>query len=126
MYVAVRADLDPGLQMAQGMHAVAQFWATYPSIAEVWYHHSNWLIAVQVPDEQSLLDLANAASAKDLRNIMVREPDLGNEVTAVALEPGTAARKLCAQFPRALRQTPPKTVCDIKKPWWKRIGKKMN
>ena len=45
-----------------------------------------------------------------------------------AIEPGAAARKLCAQFPRALRPTPaaPTPPSDeIKQPWWKRI-RKMN
>jgi len=99
---------------------MAQFWATYPSIAEVWYHHSNWLIYVSVPDEQALLDLANAAGRRDLRTVVVREPDYGNEVTAIAIEPGphNAAARLCSQLPTALRPVqvmpdPP----DFELPW---------
>lgn len=127
MYVAVRSDLDPGLQMAQGGHAMAQFWATFPSIAEVWFRHSNWLIYVAVPDEQGLLDLANAAGGKGLRSIVVREPDLDNAATAVALEPGDAARRLCAQFPRALRaprNEQPVEELQVKPPWYRRLRKK--
>ena len=106
----MRADLEPGLQMAQGGHGMAEFWATYPLIAEVWHRHSNWLIYVSVPDEAALLELDARASAADLRHVVFREPDLGNEVTAVALAPGATARRLCAQFPRALRPTP--SVCS--------------
>ena len=85
---------------------MAQFWATFPSIAEVWFRHSNWLIYVSVPDEQALLDLANAAGRHGLRNALVREPDYGNEATAIAIEPGpnNAAQRLCSSLPTALRE----------------------
>lgn len=33
----------------------------------------------------------------------VNEPDLGDEYTAIALQPGEQARELCASLPLALR-----------------------
>ena len=33
-----------------------------------------------------------------LRHSLVREPDLDDDVTAIALEPGPMAKRLCAQL----------------------------
>jgi peptidyl-tRNA hydrolase len=103
LYVAVRNDLEPGLQAAQGIHAYAQFAHDFPDITREWLVRSNYLVVVSVPDEAALLDLVTAASAAGLRRAAIREPDLDNQATAVAIEPGPLARRLCARLPRALR-----------------------
>lgn len=109
LYVAVRGDLAPGQQLAQSVHAAFEFAVDHPTLTEVWRRHSNYLVVVAVPDEAALLDLANRAAAADLRHTVVREPDCGNEVTAVVLEPGKAASKLCSTYPLALRGMPAMT-----------------
>lgn len=91
--------------MAQSTHAAFEFSVDFPSITEVWRRNSNFLVIVAVPDENALLYLANAASALGLKHTVVREPDYGNTVTAIALEPGDMARRLCAEFPLALKRT---------------------
>lgn len=103
-YIAVRADLSPGLQLAQSVHAMAQFFDEHPTHARSWLHRSNFLVVVAVPDEEALLALATEASlGKELCVTKVNEPDLGDEFTAIALQPGLAAGALCASFPLALR-----------------------
>lgn len=42
--------------------------------------------------------LESMALTFGLKHSLVREPDMGDEATAIALEPGPMARKLCAQF----------------------------
>lgn len=69
-----------------------------------WLLASNFLVIVAVRDEEHLLDLITEASRRGISRIAVREPDLDDEVTAVALAPGPAAQKLCASLPLALRE----------------------
>ena len=61
---------------------------------------------VSVPDEGAILDLISAASARGITRTAVREPDLADEVTAVALQPGHQAARLCATFPLDLKERP--------------------
>lgn len=104
LYIAVRADLPPGLQAAQAVHAAFQFYDEHPTQARSWLRRSNFLVVVAVPDEDALLELATeAAMGQGLCTTKVNEPDLGDEYTAIALQPGPEAGALCASFPLALR-----------------------
>lgn len=106
LYIVVRGDLPPGLQAAQAVHAAFQFYQAHPEITEKWLVDSNYLVILAVPDEDTLIRLYTEANmGRDLRALMVREPDLGDEATAVALEPGEGSQALCAQLPLALRYT---------------------
>ena len=83
---------------------MAQFWDEHPTFARSWLHRSNFLVVVSVPDEDALLALSSEATlGYGLRTTRVMEPDLGDEYTALALEPGKKAADLCASFPLALR-----------------------
>ena len=53
-----------------------------------------------VADEPALAELYVDAKARGLRAIRFHEPDLGDALTAIALEP--AARKLLTRLPLAL------------------------
>jgi len=103
MYIAVRTDMSPGLQAAQAVHAAFHFSFDWPSMALAWVRDSNFLVVVAVPDEESLADLATQAVEEGIARTIVREPDLDNTITAVALEPGAIARRLCAEMPLALK-----------------------
>lgn len=76
----------------------------WPTITSSWYHQSNYLICVSAPDEVALAELAARAHEEGIAVTIVREPDLCDEITAVALEPGAAARRLCANLPNTLRR----------------------
>lgn len=104
LYIAVRADLPPGLQAAQAAHAAFQFFHEHPVLVGRWFVLSNYLIIVQVPDETALLDLGLAAERLDIVFAAISEPDLDGEMTALALAPTDATRKLCASLPLALRE----------------------
>lgn len=108
MYIATRADLSPGNQLAQTSHASFEFAVAWPTITQDWCHRSNYLVCVAAPDEFSLAELATRATREGLAITIVREPDLGNEITAIVLEPGRASARLVAQLPLALR--PDKTL----------------
>lgn len=75
-----------------------------PEDARKWYYGSNFLVIVSVPDEGSLYELRAEAARRGIRYAYVHEPDIDNQLTAVALGPGKAAQKLCASLPLALRE----------------------
>lgn len=104
LYIAVRADLPSGLQAAQAVHAAFQFFHWHPVTVGRWLLSSNYLIIVQVPDENELLDLLLRARALDIKTARVNEPDLDDELTAIAMAPVEAARRLCSSLPLALRE----------------------
>lgn len=91
------------MQAAQAVHAAFAFAHDHPALVGEWLLRSNFLVLVAVPDENHLLDLISEASRRAITRVAVREPDVNDEVTALALAPGDAARKLCANLPLALR-----------------------
>src|SRR6478752_2617779 len=105
LYIVVRADLPPGLQLAQAVHAAFQFQGDRRRLVRKWLEESNYLVCLSVPDEESLLELAaEACLGRGIPLTLVREPDLGDEATALALAPGERAQVLCASLPLALRE----------------------
>lgn len=102
--MAVRSDLCPGQQLAQSWHAGVDFAVKYPSITQRWHDTSNNVVVVAVPGEAEVMVLESMALTLGLKHHLVVEPDLDNAVTAIALEPGPMAKRLCAQFPLALKE----------------------
>lgn len=58
-----------------------------------WHSGSNYLILLSVPDEQTLMDYAAAADQAGIAYSLVIEPDIGDEATALALEPSEFNRR---------------------------------
>lgn len=96
----MRADIPPGLQLAQTAHAAIAAALRWPAPIREWNLESNNVVVVAVPDEPALISLARLARV-DLDVVVFHEPDLGDEATAIALEPGTFARRLCSSYPLA-------------------------
>lgn len=69
-----------------------------------WYVQSTFLVLLQVPDEQELVWLHNRLVAADCTVTAWREPDMGNEYTAIAVAPSEAARRMLSQLPLLLRE----------------------
>jgi len=101
LYVVVRANLPPGVQAVQGLHAFREFGALHPDADKHWFETSNHLALLEVPDEPSLVKLVDRAAREQVRFALFREPDRGMEATAVALEP--KAQRLCRGLRLALR-----------------------
>ena len=101
LYIVVRADLPAGLQLPQSYHAGRLFAAEHPALEQYWYEHSNNLVIVSVPNKEALAKLAYEMTVRGLAVSMFREPDLGGEPTALAVEP--AGGKMLSRHPLALR-----------------------
>ena len=90
LYVIVDENLHLGLKCAQSCHALRQFVAEHPEIDQQWHEESNNLVVLQVENLSELADLLDEEGYAISR---FHEPDLGNALTAIAVEP-RAWRKL--------------------------------
>lgn len=86
MYVLVRQDLPIGLQMAQAIHAAVELALTHPVRAK----KTPNTVVLSVLDEDDLcgwserIDEQCLVTDVNVPYKMFREPDLGNEYTALA------------------------------------------
>jgi peptidyl-tRNA hydrolase len=95
--------LEEGYQAVQSLHAGIQFVFEHPEYAEHWYKQSNYLGLLSVADEQELTKLIEQAAANDIHFSIFREPDIEDQITAIALSPGPKSKKLCSKLQLALR-----------------------
>ena len=101
--------MSPGQQLAQAWHAGVDFSVKYPALTQRWHDSSNNVVIVAVPGEAEVMVLESMALTLGLKHHLVREPDLGDQITAIALEPGLLAKRLCANYPLALKKEPAMT-----------------
>lgn len=107
IYLVTHAGLSAGYQIAQTAHVMAELASCHANEFSRWNHHSNSLIVVEAPNAHELSTLISRARIKNLRYEIFREPDLGDEITAVAFIPqenyeGTMTpRKFLSNYPLA-------------------------
>jgi hypothetical protein len=82
------------LQAAQAAHACFDFSVAHPEHVALWHENSNYLILLSVPDEETLLAYAHEVAEAGIAHTLVREPDIGDEATALAVAPS----HFCARF----------------------------
>lgn len=71
----------------------------HPSRAGPWFHDSNYLVLLEVDNEKELVKLIEKCIHKNLCYTVFQEPDLDNQVTAIAVEPSKEGQKLVAKIP---------------------------
>jgi len=99
LFVVIRSDLAPGLQLAQSGHAIVAFQHSYPRIFEDWRDGSNNLVILSAEDEARLTALADHLTSKGVAVARFHEPDLGDQMTAISV--GPAGRRLLSSLPLA-------------------------
>ena len=99
--MVTRKDLNPGYQIAQAGHAIAQFMLDHPEQANQW--NNNYLICLSVEDENQLNNLLVKIQKEEIPVSYFLEPDLGNEMTAIAFQGSEKASKLTSSIPLALK-----------------------
>lgn len=101
LYVIVRADLPAGLQMAQACHALRAFVEAHPDVDAQWHRDGGGnLVVLHARDEAHAAELEQRATGASLACARFVEPDLGGQLTAIAMC-GQRARRLLASLPLA-------------------------
>lgn len=96
LFVVTRADLPPGVQACQAVHAAIDFALAFPDAAAA----APTVVVLTAGDELSLGWLRDDAAAAGLLVTSFHEPDLDGALTALALE--SAAGRLVGGLPLAL------------------------
>lgn len=99
-----RRDLQPGLQAVQCSHVLAHFFDEHTQLVRAWCRDSDFLALLSVKDEDALVLLAHCLKVQRVRHSKFYEPDIGNELTAIAIEPSDKAEKLTEKLPLALKE----------------------
>jgi len=102
LYIVVRNDLIPGLQISQSVHAKDEFTKEHPEVERRWANTSNTIIILSGTTNQ-LYSAISQALVKNVKFSSFKEPDLNYEVTAVAFEPSLATVELVKGLPLALK-----------------------
>jgi peptidyl-tRNA hydrolase len=100
----VRKDLPPGLQLSQSCHAALHFMREHRDITEEWMSISDYIVILNIENEKELMQLVDKAKEHDIKVSIFREPDVDDQITAIALEPGIKSKKLCSNLPLALKE----------------------
>lgn len=101
--IVTRKDLNPGYQATQAIHGAVQFIFEHPKIAKEWYKDP-YLAVLSIQDENSLKKLISKAKEKGIKVSIFHEPDIDNQITAIALEPSDATQRLTSSLPLALKE----------------------
>ena len=87
LFVVVREDLPLAQQGVQSMHALHEYIFEHPEVAGQWRTSSSTLAWLRVADERALGVLYGKAIDRNISVAAFREPDRGNEMTAIAIGP---------------------------------------
>ena len=83
VYVFVRRDISPGQQVVQSCHAVAKAAILYNGKLDVDPH----MVVLGVKTETALFKAIEKLNSLGIKCQWFIEPDMGNQVTALATEP---------------------------------------
>lgn len=104
LIVITRRDLSPGYQAVQSAHAAVDFQHQHPQLAKDWNTNSNYLIILSAKNEEQLKKYIWKFQKSELCHTVFREPDIGNEITAICVQPSEKTRKLTCHLPLALSE----------------------
>lgn len=100
LYLVTRQDLTDAQQAVQAAHALREWVHYHPEEDRNWYEKSNTLAFLAVENERALQALLERAQDRGIPVSGFREPDRGDELTAVAI--GPKGKGLCRGLPLAL------------------------
>lgn len=102
LILITRKDLTPAQQAVQAAHALRAFIAEHSEEDARWFKESNTLALLSVQNEAELIELWFRANDEGVKVAGFQEPDLNDEYTSLALEPGPGSRRLTRGLPLAL------------------------
>jgi len=102
LVIVVRSDLRPGQQASQIAHTMTEFMIQHPKMAHQWYAQSNTLVLLAAENEHELQCILDRAFDLGVCTAMFREPDFGNSITGIALQPNSKNHRICKGLSMAL------------------------
>lgn len=96
-----RQDLNPGYQVVQSAHSIADFSHVYPNTFNKWKLESNSIICLSAKNQKHLLDLFKRYSSLT-STIKFFEPDI-DEWTSICLYATPEIRKSLSNLPLSLK-----------------------
>jgi hypothetical protein len=72
-------------------------------LSQKWHEISKYLALVSVKNESELEKLISKCNLLDIKYSEFREPDIGSQITAIAVEPSERGRKLLSNLPLTLK-----------------------
>lgn len=100
-----RQDLNPGYQLCQTGHAIADFAYELPQFFKSWKDNSNYLVSLATQDEQSLINIYDKLRANGAPIVAFHEPDHYDQLTAICFYGLPHDRKLVSNIPLALKNS---------------------
>lgn len=93
--MAVRTDLPTAQQLVQAVHAGYEAGIRFGNP-----HQVDSVVVCQVSNEEELLRMKDRLDQREIRSYVFREPDIGDQATALATEPIMGPqRKTLARYP---------------------------
>ena len=93
-----------GYQAVQASHSIAYFAIEHREEFERWHETSQYMVSLGAKDENHLKELIKKADKKGIKISIFIEPDIGNEITSITLEPREASRKLTSSLPKIMKE----------------------
>ena len=97
------------------MHAAMEFANAEPAACQKWYKNSNSVIVLAAEDDRKLFELSRRLRKKGLNTVEFYEPDIGYELTAIAIEPGPLTKRLCSGLRLAGKREHPEAKALLSK-----------
>lgn len=94
----------PGQQLVQSIHALADFAHLHPIPFDRWKKSSNTLVSLAEKSTTSLTELFLRLESKGFVVVPFYEPNLDNQLTALAVYGDQRAQKYLRFLPLALKQ----------------------
>jgi len=62
------------------------------------------MVSLGAKNETHLKDLITKAEERDIKMSVFYEPDIGNEITSITLEPCETSRKMTSSLPKLMKE----------------------
>lgn len=104
LVTVTRRDLKPSYQLVQTLHAGLQYSIDNIRTMFEWDDDSKSVVSLSVNNEQELVDLAQYIGDNFTYVSVFKEPDLKNQVTAIAFYAKEECRQALQHLPLALKE----------------------
>jgi chaperonin GroEL (HSP60 family) len=88
--------------IAQSGHAIIEFSKQFSELYNNWYHNSNYLIILEIDNEEKLKRLFYKLQDNDANVVAFTEPDINDQLTSICYYGTPEMRKITQKLDLAL------------------------